>query len=99
MPRTVTRKKPARKVIPLPCLEREFALGIYLEKQRDESWRVYGHGWYDGAGTARAGVQAVRRVRLGDFDTMDEALLSFPRGRVKSPSATPREILGVVLPD
>jgi hypothetical protein len=96
MPKTMTRTKRARRVIPMPRLEREFALGIYLEKQRDESWRVYGHGWYDGAGTARPGVQVVRRVRLGDFDTMDEALSSFPMARVKAATAMPRAILGVV---
>jgi hypothetical protein len=96
MPETVTRKKPARNVIKLPAERRDrFELGVYIEPQPDEMWRVYGHGWYDPP--AIGGERKLRRVRLEDYALLPDALRDFPAGKVLSKAGG--TVLGVVLPD
>ena len=96
MPKIETRKKPARKVIKLPAGRRDrFELGIFIEPQRDETWRVYGHGWYDPPPIG--GERTLRRVRLGDYALLPDARRDFPTGRLLSRLGCP--ILGVVLSD
>jgi hypothetical protein len=96
MPKTVTRKKPARNVIKLPAERRDrFELGVYIEPQPDETWRVYGHGWYDPPVTG--GERMLRRVRLGDYALLPDAQKDFPEGKVLTRAGC--SALGVVLPD